>query len=165
MDIGQALVKPVNLYFFIKTLHVISSTILFGTGIGIAFFMFRSHFADGMHEKFYAAKNTVLADYLFTFPAVIIQPITGFWLVWKAGYDWASLWLVITYIVYVVAGFCWLPVVWIQTQLKKILSECVAEEKPLPERYHKLFRVWFVLGWPAFIGLIIVFFLMVYKPA
>jgi uncharacterized membrane protein len=151
-------------YFIIKTLHVISSTILFGTGIGIAFFMLRSHFTDNIHEKFYAARNTVLADYLFTLPAVIIQPATGFWLIWQGGHGWLDFWLVITYAIYIIAGLCWLPVVWIQIQLKTMLADCVANGTELPPRYHKLFKIWFLLGWPAFIGLIIVFFLMVMKP-
>ncbi len=153
-----------SVYLVLKALHILSATILFGTGIGIAFFMLRSHFTDNLHEKLYAAKNTVLADYLFTFPAAIIQPLTGFWLIWKAGYDWSSLWLVLTYIIYIIVGFCWLPVVWIQIQLKKILAESVATDTPLPADYHKLFKIWFILGWPAFIGLIVVFFLMVFKP-
>lgn len=153
-----------DLYQFVKVLHIISSTILFGTGIGIAFFMFRSHFTDDIAEKLYAARNTVLADYLFTFPAVIVQPVTGFWLVWQGGYDVLDLWLVATYTIYILAGVCWLPVVWIQIQLKKILVESVNSGQELPQRYHKLFRAWFILGWPAFLGLVIVFFLMVMKP-
>ncbi|MBN8520656.1 MAG: DUF2269 domain-containing protein [Alphaproteobacteria bacterium] len=151
-------------YFIIKTLHVISSTILFGTGIGIAFFMLRSHFTDNIHEKFYAARNTVLADYLFTLPAVIIQPITGFWLIWQGGHGWMDLWLSATYAIYIIAGLCWLPVVWIQIQLKNMLAQAVASGTELPERYYRLFKIWFFLGWPAFIGLVIVFFLMVMKP-
>lgn len=151
-------------YFLVKTAHIISSTILFGTGIGIAFFMFRSHFTANVHEKLYAVKNTVLADYLFTFPAVIIQPFTGFWLIAHLGYEWNSAWLLITFIIYGVAGLCWLPVVWIQIQLKKILIASVENNTSLPPRYFKLFKVWFVCGWPAFIGLIVIFFLMVNKP-
>jgi uncharacterized membrane protein len=154
-----------DLYLFVKTLHILSSTILFGTGIGIAFFMLRSHFTDSIHEKFYAARNTVLADYIFTFPAVIIQPLTGIWLIYLVGYNWTDLWLVATYIIYIIAGACWLPVVWIQVQLKKMAAQSVKTGEPLPPRYHKLFKIWFLLGWPAFIGLVIVFFLMVVKPA
>lgn len=154
-----------DLYYFIKTIHILSSTILFGTGIGIAFFMMRSYFTGNLHEKLYAARNTVLADYLFTFPAVIIQPITGAWLVWHAGYGWMDLWLVITYAIYAVAGLCWVPVVWIQIQLKNMLIESVDQGTELPTLYHRLFKLWFMLGWPAFIGLVIVFFLMVVKPA
>jgi uncharacterized membrane protein len=66
-----------EIYFIVKVLHILSSTILFGTGIGIAFFMFRSYFTNDLHEKLYAARSTVIADYLFTFPAAIAQPITG----------------------------------------------------------------------------------------
>lgn len=151
-------------YFLVKTAHIISSTILFGTGIGIAFFMFRSHFTANIHEKLYAVKNTVLADYLFTFPAVIIQPVTGIWLMVHLGYDWNSQWLLMSFIIYGIAGLCWLPVVWIQIQLKKILATSIENDTDLPPRYFKLFKVWFVFGWPAFIGLVVIFFLMVVKP-
>ncbi len=153
-----------DFYLIVKTLHIISSTILFGTGIGIAFFMWRSHFTSNYHEKLYATHNTVLADYLFTFPAVIAQFITGIWLVWKSGYDWTDFWLVVTYVSYIIAGLCWLPVVWIQIRLKQLLVQCVHNNTAPTAQYHRLFKIWFLLGWPAFIGLIIVFFMMVFKP-
>lgn len=148
----------------IKTIHILSSTILFGTGIGIAFFMFRSYFTDNIHEKFYAARNTVLADYLFTFPAVIVQPLSGIALIYMAGYDWMDLWLSVTYAIYIIAGLCWLPVVWVQIQLKNMVVQAIESGDDLPERYHRFFKIWFLLGWPAFVGLVIVFYLMVAKP-
>lgn len=151
-------------YLIVKTLHIISATILFGTGLGIAFFMLRSHFTGNLHEKLFAARNTVLADTLFTLPAVIVQPLTGLWLVWHGGFGWMDLWLSATYALYIIAGLCWLPVVWIQIQLKNMLVESVAKGTPLPPRYHRLFKIWFLLGWPAFAGLVVVFFLMVAKP-
>lgn len=153
-----------DVYFVIKTLHIISSTILFGTGIGIAFFMFRSWFTGDLQEKYYAARCTVLADYLFTLPAAIIQPLSGAWLVWKAGYSWTDYWLVLTYVLYAVAGLSWLPVVWIQIQLRKLVKYSLDNGTPLPARYRKLFLIWFLLGWPAFISLIIIFYVMVTKP-
>jgi uncharacterized membrane protein len=153
-----------DLYSIVKVLHVISATILFGTGLGIAFFMFRSQFADDLQQKLYAVRTTVLADYLFTAPAAVVQPLTGLWLVWKGGFTWSDSWLVATYAIYILAALCWLPVVWIQIALKNMLIHSVASGTPLPERYHSLFRIWFLLGWPAFIGLVVVFFLMVIKP-
>ncbi len=153
-----------DIYLIIKTLHILSATILFGTGIGIAFFMLRSYFTNNIHEKLYAARGTVLADYIFTLPAVIVQPLTGLWLVWQGGYGWMDLWLVITYAIYIIAGLCWLPVVWIQIQLKNMLAVAAENGTDLPPRYHSLFKIWFILGWPAFIGLVVVFFLMVFKP-
>jgi len=153
-----------DLYTTIKTLHILSSTILFGTGIGIAFFMLRSWFTNDIHEKFYAARNTVLADYVFTFPAAVIQPVSGVALIHMVGFDWTARWLMATYVIYIIAGLCWLPVVWIQIQLKNMCKAAVESGTQLPDRYHKLFRIWFLLGWPAFAGFLLVFFLMVAKP-
>ncbi|UTW44660.1 DUF2269 domain-containing protein [bacterium SCSIO 12696] len=153
-----------NIYLAIKTLHILSSTVLFGTGIGIAFFMFRSMRANNLHEKLYAAKNTVLADCLFTLPAVIIQPLSGIALIYLVGYNWNDFWLTTTYIIYILVGLCWLPVVWIQIQLKKMLALAIETEEQLPQRYYRLFKLWCALGWPAFIGLMAVFYLMVAKP-
>lgn len=151
-------------YQIVKTLHIIGSTILFGTGIGIAFFMYASHHARNLHEKYFATRMTVLADYLFTTPAVIIQPLTGIWLIINGGYAAHDLWLSLTYGLYILAGLCWLPVVWIQIQLRRMLATAVETGTDLPPRYARLFRIWFWLGWPAFISLIVIFFLMVMKP-
>jgi uncharacterized membrane protein len=154
-----------NAYLLIKTVHIIAATILFGTGLGIAFFMFRSCFTDSLHEKFYAIRTTVLADYLFTAPAAVLQPATGAWLIWEGGLRWDDSWLLATYVLYAIAGACWLPVVGIQIRLKRILSAGLSTGKPLPDEYHRLFRVWFLLGWPAFLSLVAVFFVMVAKPS
>ena len=154
-----------EIYVVVKVLHILSSTVLFGTGLGIAFFMFRSHFTSDVNEKLYAARSTVIADYLFTLPAVVAQPLTGMWLVWYGGFNWMDWWLVTTYIIFVIAGFCWLPVIWIQIRLKTMLESSVKNGTELPGLYYTYFRLWFMLGWPAFIGLVVVFFLMVMKPA
>jgi uncharacterized membrane protein len=151
-------------YFIIKTIHIVSATILFGTGLGIAFFMFRSWFTRDLHEKFFALRTTILADYLFTAPAAVLQPVTGAWLVWNDGFEWTDGWLLATYILYAIAAGCWLPVVWIQIRLKQIVTSCVATDALLPREYDRLFRLWFILGWPAFLGLIAIFFLMVTRP-
>jgi uncharacterized membrane protein len=153
-----------DIYSIIKTLHIISSTILFGTGLGIAFFLYASRYGRNINERYYAARFTVLADYIFTAPAVIFQPLTGVWLLLHSGFDPMALWLKITYVLYILAGGCWLPVVWIQIQMKKILKQCAANGAELPLRYHQLFRIWFVLGWPAFLSLVVIFYLMVAKP-
>lgn len=153
-----------DLYTAIKLLHILSSTILFGTGIGIAFFMLRSAFTKNIHEKFFAARNTVVADYYFTLPAVIVQPLSGIALIYLGGFQWDDFWLRATYAIYLIAGLCWIPVVWIQIQLKNMIAESIERQSELPPRYHRLFKVWFTLGWPAFIGLVVVFYLMVTKP-
>ena len=154
-----------DIYLIIKTIHIISAAVLFGTGLGIAFFMLSSRFTDDAGQKFFAARFTVIADTVFTLPAVILQPTTGLWLVWQGGYDWSAPWLIATYILYAVAGLCWLPVVWIQIRIRHIAMIAAQSGTPLPPAYDRLFRIWFALGWPAFTALIAVFFLMVAKPA
>lgn len=152
-------------YLVIKTIHIISATVLFGTGMGIAFFHFAGQRSPDFAAKLFAARMTALADYLFTLPAVIIQPLTGALLIWQIGFDWLDYWLVFTYALYVIAGICWIPVVFIQIRIKRML-ELRAEGSPFDQRaYERLCRWWFALGWPAFGGLIIVFFLMVAKPS
>ena len=157
------MVSSMDWYIVIKVLHIIGSTVLFGTGIGIAFFLLRSHFTDDIREKLYAARATVLADYLFTLPAVCIQPLTGAWLIWRVGYDWTEPWLTATYGLYLFAGVCWVPVIWIQIELKKMLLVAASTGADLPPRYAWFFKLWFALGWPAFLALVAVFYLMVAK--
>jgi len=151
-------------YSIVKTIHIISSTILFGTGIGIAFFMWWANKTGDLAAKAYAAKTTVIADFFFTTPAVIIQPISGIILVKIVGYNFSDLWLVLTYMGYAIAGICWLPVVWIQLRLRNMAVNALHNNQELPADYYKLFKLWFYLGWPAFFSLIIIFFLMVFKP-
>ena len=151
-------------YLFTKTIHIISSTILFGNGLGIAFFMWWANKKGDLAAKVFAAKSTVIADFFFTLPAVIIQPLTGVILIEMVGYDYSSLWLQLTYISYGVIGLCWIPVVFIQIKLRDIVNKAFKENSSLPLEYYKLFKAWFFLGWPAFITVVIIFFLMVFKP-
>ena len=153
-----------TLYFLVKWVHILSSTVLFGTGIGTAFHMLMTHRTGSTAEIARAAKNTVLADWLFTTPAGIVQPLSGLLLIHLVGWPWDAPWLVATYVLYVIALGCWLPVVRIQIDVEKIAAEAAKTGAALPERYHRLFRVWFWLGWPAFIGVIAIFALMIWKP-
>jgi uncharacterized membrane protein len=153
-----------NLYFLVKTLHIISATILFGTGIGIANFMFLGNRSASAQERAFAVPMTVQADFIFTLPAVIIQPASGAWLIWRGGFRWEDHWLVLTYALYLLAGACWIPVVLIQLRMKTMLEAGLRGEPFDEATYDRLFRIWFALGWPAFGGLIVIFWLMVAKP-
>ena len=151
-------------YLLVKTLHIISATIVFGTGIGIANFMFLGHFSSDPADRGFATRTTVRADFVFTLPAVIVQPLSGAWLIFYGGFAWNDFWLALTYALYVLAGACWLVVVAIQMRMKAML-EAQARGAHFDEAgFRRMFRWWFVLGWPAFGGLLVVFWLMVAKP-
>lgn len=152
-------------YLLAKTVHVVSATVLFGTGLGIAFFFLMGIRGADPAAAWFAARTTALADMLFTLTAGIVQPLSGFALIHLAGFDpWAP-WLVWTYALYLLALGCWLPVVWLQLRIRDMLGAKLAGEAIDEARMQRYFRWWFALGWPAFVGLVIVFWLMVAKPA
>ena len=153
-----------NLYFLIKTIHILSSTLLFGTGLGTAFHMYATHLRGDVKAIAATARNVVLADWLFTTTSGIVQPVTGITMVLMMGFSpWVS-WLVVTYVLYIIAGLCWLPVVFMQMRIATTAAASALSGQPLPASYYRNMRVWFWLGWPAFIGLVGVFYLMTAKP-
>ena len=154
-----------NEYVLVKWIHVVSSTILFGTGIGSAYYMLAASLRREPRVVYAVVRNVVVADWLFTTPTVILQPLTGIWLVHLAGFPWTSAWIVWSIVLYFVAGACWLPVVWMQIGMREMARIAVEQETALPERYFRYLRVWIALGIPAFFALVTVFYLMVAKPA
>jgi uncharacterized membrane protein len=151
-------------YFAWKTLHVISSTILFGLGMGTAFFMFRAHLIGDVQGIAIVARIVCLADYAFTLSSGIFQPISGYILIRRLGLTGMEGWLMATYVLYATALACWLPVVWLQLRMRDLAVAAAGAGEPLPPLYHRYFWMWFSLGWPAFLGLVAVFYLMVAKP-
>jgi uncharacterized membrane protein len=151
-------------YHIIKWLHIISSTILFGTGIGSAFYMLVTSLTGDAKATASVVRHVVIADWLFTTPTIILQPLTGFYLVYLLGYPLTSLWLVWTYILYILAGACWLPVVWLQIKMKNLAQNAAEKEIALPALYWRYLKIWIALGIPAFAALIIIFYLMVARP-
>jgi uncharacterized membrane protein len=154
-----------TLYTALKFVHVLSSTLLFGTGLGTAFFMWMSHRSGNIAAIATAARITVLADWLFTMPAVIVQPVTGVLLMRMVGYPPTSSWLQAAIGLYLLAGACWLPVVFLQMRMRTLSAEALRAGASLPAQYHRCMRWWFTLGWPAFIAVVVTFWLMVAKPA
>lgn len=109
-------------------------------------------------------RNVVRADWLFTAPAVIVQPITGVWLAYITGYPMDSGWLLAAILLYLLVGACWLPVVWLQIRMQHLAEAALAADAELPPLYHRYAAIWFALGWPAFIGVLAIFYLMIAKP-
>ena len=151
-------------YLVVKWLHVLSSAILFGTGIGSAFYMLVAGLNRDPRVVFFVTRWVVIADWIFTTTAVIVQPLTGFYLVYLAKIPLGSRWIVWSIVLYLVAGACWLPVVWMQMRMREMARVAVSEGADLPPRYWRFLRVWVLLGIPAFLSLVVVFYLMVAKP-
>lgn len=152
-------------FLLLKMIHILSGAVLFGTGAGIAFFMLRAHRTNDPTTVAAVGRIVVLADFVFTATAVVVQPLTGIAMVLMQGWPPFAPWLVVAYGLYLLIGVCWLPVVWLQLRMTRLAEAAVAENTPLPDAYHRLFRLWFALGWPAFAGVLGVYWLMIAKPA
>jgi uncharacterized membrane protein len=153
-----------NSYLLLKYVHVISSTLLFGTGLGTAFHGWMAHRSGNGVAIAVVGRNVVLADWLFTAPAVVVQPLTGLALAHLAGFPLTSGWLLLSIALYVLVGACWLPVVWLQIRMHALAAEVVRTGAVLPPRYFAYAKLWFALGWPAFFGVLAIFWLMIAKP-
>jgi uncharacterized membrane protein len=151
-------------YLLIKWVHILSSTILFGTGIGSAFFMFVVNRKRDVAVIAAVTRYVVIADWLFTSPAVVVQLVTGGLLMHEAGYALHEGWIQWGVGLYVFVGMCWLPVVWIQIQMRDMARAALETSTPLPARYWQLDRWWIILGSLAFPAVVVIFYVMVVKP-
>ena len=154
-----------NPYLWLKWAHILSSTILFGTGAGIAFFFVRAQKTRNILVIAAVAKDVVIADLVFTATAVVLQPVTGVAMAMMAGFPLSAPWLRWSIALYLFIGCCWLPVVWLQFRMRDLAVVAARTTSALPPQYFRLYRWWFALGWPAFAGVLVVFYLMVAKPS
>lgn len=151
-------------YLLLKTLHIISSVLLVGTGFGSAFYLYFTHRSNNLAAIATVTRLVVIADWCFTTPAVIIQPLTGIAMMHLAGWQLDTPWIMLSIALYLLAGVCWLPVVWLQIQMKGMAEVAFQQGVSLSARYWRYARYWEYLGYPAFIAMVVVFYLMVNKP-
>ena len=156
-----------SLYLTLKWLHIISSVLLVGTGLGSAFYMFFTNRSGSVQAQAVVTRLVVRADWWFTTPTVFVQPATGLAMAAVAGLPLTTPWLAVSLGLYAVAGGCWLPVVWLQLRMRDMAVE--AAQAPLgdgvlPPLYWRYARWWEALGYPAFVAMAVGFYLMVNKP-
>ena len=151
-------------FIVFKLAHVIGAAVLLGTGAGIAFFMLMAHRTGDARTIAAVARILVIADYLFTASAVVAQPLTGLLLANAAGYPLTSGWIVLSVALYLWTGAWWLPVVWMQGRMRTLAQRAAEAGEPLPAAYHRLFRLWFAFGFPAFVAVVAIFWLMIARP-
>jgi uncharacterized membrane protein len=148
----------------LRWLHVLGATVLIGTGAGIAFFMVMAHRTGDAKLVAHTASVVVIADWLFTATAVVAQPITGVLLANAVGWKLTEGWILASVGLYVLIGAFWLPVVWMQSRMRDLARAAASENAPLPEAYHKLYRLWFACGIPAFAAILALLWLMLMRP-
>jgi len=150
-------------YLLLKMIHILSAVVVAGTGTGIAFFMFMASRSSNVTAIAVTARHVVLADWVFTAPAVVLQFVTGVLLMMRLGYSFTSTWFFLVIALFIFIGVCWIPVVLIQYKLKA-LADSSLNTGVLDPRFKKMMRLWTALGVPAFASILVIFWLMVFKP-
>ncbi len=153
-----------NTYLFVKWLHIVSSVLMVGTGLGSAFYLFFVNRSASLPAQAVVSRLVVRADWCFTTPTVLIQPASGLLLAHLAGWPLTTPWLALSLGLFTLAGACWLPVVWLQIRMAALAQQALADQSALPPLYGRYARYWETLGYPAFAAMALVFFLMVNKP-
>lgn len=151
-------------YLVVKWLHILSSTVLFGTGVGSAFYLLTAAVTRDVRVVAHVSRWVVRADWLFTATTAVIQPFTGWWLMRLAGMPANSLWIAWSLGLFGMAMACWLPVVWLQVRMRDVAERAHHSRSPLPPAFWRYFRWWFVLGVLALVAFLLVFWLMISKP-
>lgn len=152
-----------ELYPWLKIIHIISATLFFGTGIGSAFYLLQAHLSKDVAAIAFTTRNVVFADWAFTTPGAIVQPLTGFAMAYLGHFPLTATWISVSTILYIVTIACWLPVVWLQIKMRDLAAQANDNNTSLPALYYRYFNIWFWSGWPAFISIMAIFYLMVVK--
>jgi uncharacterized membrane protein len=152
------------LFLAIEYLHVLGAIVILGTGAGIAFFMLMAHRTGEAAFIARTAEVVVIADFIFTLSAVLLQPVTGALLMWLSSTPVSEGWLTTSLVLYATAGAFWVPVVFMQIEMRDLARKAAADGAPLPPRYFALFRRWFLFGIPGFGSVMAILWLMIAKP-
>lgn len=151
-------------YALVKWLHILSSTFLFGTGVGSAFYLLTVSLSRDARATAVVARRVVWADWLFTSTTVVFQPLSGLYLLHMMNLPLSTPWVRWSLVGFGLAVACWLPVVVLQIRMHRLADEAVRHGRPLPPAYWRRLRWWVALGFPALFAFLWVFWLMVAKP-
>jgi uncharacterized membrane protein len=150
-------------YHTLIFLHIISAILLLGVGGGSAFYKFMADRSNNLEVIAHTNKMVVLADWLFTTPSAILQPLTGVWLMSMLDISIWTPWLFWSIVLYYFAGILWLVAVYLQIQMKRMALEAQENNRALGKKYDKLVAYWIILGIFSFLSMGAVFSFMVFK--
>ena len=150
-------------YLSLKAIHMLSMVVLFGTGIGSAWYKWMADRSGDVNHIAATNRQVVLADWLFTTPTIVIQPLTGIGMMLLMNIPFTTPWIMMSLVLYLIAGACWIPVVWLQIKMRQISEQARLSNSDLNEKYWQYAKIWFWLGVPAFSAMLLIVLLMVFK--
>jgi uncharacterized membrane protein len=153
-----------TLYEGLKIIHIITASVLFGTGLGTAIYMLYANLLKNIPLIALATQRVVTADWLFTGISGVLQPLTGIAMLYLKGYKLTNTWAIAVFTCYGIAAVCWFIVVYLQIRCRDLAIAALKANTALPKQYQPYFVAWVILGVPAFLSLIVIFYLMANNP-
>lgn len=150
-------------YEVVKFVHLIGMVLLLGAGGGSAYYKYMTDRYGSLDSIVLMNRHIVLADWLFTTPAVIIQPISGMILASMLQIPLSQLWLKLSILLYLFSVVLWLVAVYLQIKMKKLALQAQQNNSPLPSLYTRYARIWFWIGFPSFLSMMAIVGLMVFR--
>jgi uncharacterized membrane protein len=83
---------------------------------------------------------------------------------WLSSTSWREPWLMASLGLYAVAGLFWVPVIFMQSEMRDLARKAAEQNLELPPRYYTLFHRWFLFGIPGFGAVMAILWLMIAKP-
>lgn len=150
-------------YEIVKLIHLLSMLLLLGIGSGSAFYKYITDKKGSLEAIVFINKQVVLADWLFTTPSAIIQPLSGIALAHLLGYSLTTPWILYSIILFIFSGVLWLGAVYLQIKMRDISIGSLEQKQTLPPLYYRYAKIWFLLGIPSFLAMFSVMLLMVFR--
>ena len=154
----------INLIFAIKFVHVLAAAAMFGTALGLAVFMLLADRSGNASVIAVTSRFAIGVETMVMIPALALQPISGFPLVSTIGLSFGEFWIVLSLLVYVLVVAGWLAVLLLEIRIRDLTKVAALNQKPLPDAYHVMFRLYTMLVWPTLAGMLVVFALMIWQP-
>jgi uncharacterized membrane protein len=149
----------------VKFVHVLFAAVLFGAWLCVAAFMVFAHRSRNASVIALIAQFSVRIELFVVAPAFVIQPASGFPLGNLIGLSGADdFWVGGSIAVYAVVLLAWLGALRLEFLIRRMARQASLDGKKLDGRYRRLFRVWAALAALIFVGLVLIFLLMVWQP-
>jgi uncharacterized membrane protein len=155
----------IDLIYVFQFIHLIAATAMLGVWFAAALFMGFAHRSANTSVVALTASFVVKVELLVVAPAMAVTPLIGVPLAWAIGLSpLDEFWIVLSIAIYLLVLAAWLAALWLEFRIRDLTRKAALASRPLGDDYRRLFRFYAALTWPALVGVVVLFALMIWQP-